>query len=319
MSKLYSLFAILGIERLAWKASGDSRLRILAYHGVCDDHISSEAWVPKHFVATAVFEEQVRYLCENASIMHLAEAVERLRAGSLPRRAVVLTFDDGYANNLYKVLPILEKYRAPATVFISTAYVERALLFPFDRLRLIKIEKQGDHAVLQSLVEYKSHSLDAVTRAIEASWSSVASKLTRDQIEALRPLTLDELKRLNDHDLITIGAHSHWHCILGNETRERRAQEITQSVNLVRQWTGLQECPFSYPNGQRNDYDEEDMRVLRSLNVRTAVSGIAGINGATSDPLDLKRLPVGIYHVGHSFAAEVVGFRNLVRSATLSR
>lgn len=318
MNKLYNLFAIAGIDWLGWKALGSGGLRILSYHGVCSDELASEPWVPRHFVTRSILEKQLQYLRKHASIVPLGEGVARLRSGDLPRRAVALTFDDGYANNLYEVLPLLQKYEAPATIFVSTAYVESGDFYPFDRLRLTKIMAKDDPAIRESLVEYKNHTLDEVVGSVDLYWERLHTRLTKDQREVLRPLRLDELKKL-ETDLITVGAHAHNHCILGNESRKRRDQEIERSVNLIRHWMNTRDCPFSYPNGQTGDYDDADKSLLKDLNVSLAVNGIAGINNVGFDPLDLKRLPIGIYHDRPAFAAEVIGFSKLARSARFFR
>ncbi len=304
-----------GCEWLGWKLTASSCLRILSYHGVCDDSLAGEAWVPKHFVTRSAFERQLIYLRKHTTPVSLSEAVAKLRNGTIPDRAVVLTFDDGYANNLHHVLPLLKKYDVPATIFVSTSYVESGELFPFDKLRLIKLMKQNYSGDLKLLPNYKRCRLDEVRSVLETIWPAAESSLTDHQFETLRPLCREEFDRLNC-DLVSIGAHSHMHCILRNESRDRRADEIATSVSLIRQWTGKDECLFSYPNGQQDDYDEMDKQELRRLRVSVAVNGVSGINRFGSDPLDLKRLPVGIYHDGYAYAAEVLGLRHLLQTVT---
>src|SRR5215469_12392916 len=115
------------------------RLRILCYHGVCEDRLAHEPWIPGFFVTRSAFEDHVRYLATHARILPLSEAVRRLRDGSLPSRAVSITFDDGYANNMELAYPILQKYSAPATIFLSSAYMESGEIFPFLKVKLIKL------------------------------------------------------------------------------------------------------------------------------------------------------------------------------------
>jgi peptidoglycan/xylan/chitin deacetylase (PgdA/CDA1 family) len=66
--------------------------------------------------------------------MSLRKLVESLRDGKLPRRAVVITFDDGYADNLINAKPALENYDAPATVFVTSGYVGQEREFWWDEL-----------------------------------------------------------------------------------------------------------------------------------------------------------------------------------------
>src|SRR4029453_9293701 len=63
------------------------------------------------------------------TVLPLAEAVERLYAGTLPPRAACITFDDGYRNNLTVAAPILRARGLPATVFVSTGYIGNGRMF----------------------------------------------------------------------------------------------------------------------------------------------------------------------------------------------
>jgi peptidoglycan/xylan/chitin deacetylase (PgdA/CDA1 family) len=292
-------------------------LRILAYHGVCQDGIANQAWVPKCFVKQSAFEDQLRYLRQNAIVLPLVEAVARLRNHTLPERSVSLTFDDGYANNLYMAFPLLQKYGLVATIFLSTAYVESGDLFPFDRLRLIqqtgRRESNPEIERADCLLDYKSHPLDLVLQSADRRWRELTPHLNQDQHETLRPLRIEEISRF-DSELIEFGAHGHSHSILRNETRVRRNQEIVLSIQRIAQWTGRSTRLFSYPNGQPSDFDERDKQLLQAQGIEAAVTGVLGRNQDGSDLLELRRYPVGLNHDKAGFATEVTGFRTSWRS-----
>jgi peptidoglycan/xylan/chitin deacetylase (PgdA/CDA1 family) len=306
---LYRSFTQLRGDRLMWKLSSN-RLRILCYHGVCQDRLRQESWVPGYFVTESSFEQQLRYLREHATVLPLDEAVARLKDGSLPARAVSLTFDDGYANNMHLAYRLLKAYRMHATIFLSSAYVESGELYPFLKLQLIK---RSGRATGRAPV-YKSEPLDTVNEWIGKWWPAIEPTLSDDQRQTLRPSTIDEV-RAADPELIAFGAHTHTHCILENETLERRQKEIISSVDKVSQWTDRPAPLFSYPNGQREDFGEVDKQALRAKGIIAAVSGILGSNTSGDDPLELKRYPVGIYHDASAFPAEVTGFRTAVLTA----
>jgi len=245
----------------------------------------------------------------------LSEAIVRLREGSLPPRSVSLTFDDGYANNLQLAYPLLEKYCTPATIFLSTAYMESGDFFPFLRQRLVRMESQ--RAAAQPLLDYKTNPLDLVMERTEQFWPEVRNRLSKDQERLLRPLTVEDVRGA-DSQLLEFGAHSHTHCILKNEKPERRREEIRTSLAKVRFWTGRPAPLFSYPNGQHGDFGDMDKKVLSSEGIQGAVSGIRGVNGDSSDLLELKRYPVGLYHDGAGFSAELVGFRSALLAVSRS-
>jgi peptidoglycan/xylan/chitin deacetylase (PgdA/CDA1 family) len=94
-------------------------MRALMYHGIvdgddCDDYYAT------NFTRVGDFEEQARLLARHWTVLSLAEVHDRLRSGRpLPRRAVHISFDDGYRNNLVAA-EILDRHRLPWTLFPVT-------------------------------------------------------------------------------------------------------------------------------------------------------------------------------------------------------
>lgn len=313
MRILYDAFSKVRGDKLAWKLDAH-RLRILCYHGVCEDHLAKEPWVPGYFVSASAFERQLQYLTRNASVLPLRDAVTQLQNGSLPPRSVSLTFDDGYANNLEIAYPILRKYGIPATVFLSSAYMESGDFFPFLKLKLIQLDR-GAEPLDPPLADYKTSPLDQVDRTVARWWDDVRARLSSSQRRTLRPLTAEEVKG-GGTPLFDFAPHSHTHCILRNETPERRRTEIQTSVQKLGQWTSRPVSLFSYPNGQRGDFNDTDKAILRAEGIHVAVTGVAGANSTRSDLLELKRYPVSLYHDDAGFSAEVTGFRGILLAAS---
>jgi peptidoglycan/xylan/chitin deacetylase (PgdA/CDA1 family) len=76
-------------------------------------------------VSGRVFEEQMKFFREHRKPMALKELVRRvLHKKTIPHKAVAVTFDDGYRDTLKRALPVLRKYKIPATVFITTGYID---------------------------------------------------------------------------------------------------------------------------------------------------------------------------------------------------
>lgn len=93
---------------------------VLMYHMVSD-------WTPPRALAVQVkeFERQIQYLSEKGyTVMSLEEMLDALSSGeALPKKTVVITFDDGYEDNYINAFPILKKYNYPATVFMPSDLV----------------------------------------------------------------------------------------------------------------------------------------------------------------------------------------------------
>ncbi|HET9163164.1 MAG TPA: polysaccharide deacetylase family protein, partial [Solirubrobacterales bacterium] len=91
---------------------------ILSYHAV------SSSWDSPLAVSEAVLAEQLTLLCERGyEGLTFSERERRLRSGDLPRRSVVVTFDDGYESTL-KAAPILDSLGLPGTIFPAVAFIE---------------------------------------------------------------------------------------------------------------------------------------------------------------------------------------------------
>jgi peptidoglycan/xylan/chitin deacetylase (PgdA/CDA1 family) len=306
---LYRSFAGMHADRLL-QPLHTHRLRILCYHGVCDDRVANESWLPTYFVRKSAFASQLAYLRRHAHVLPLTEAVARLRDGSLPACAISVTFDDGYANNVHQALPLLEQYQVPASIFLSTSYVETGSFYPFLALKLLRL---ADRKL--SLPDYKSSPIDDVLNAIARHWPAVEGHLSTDQRETLRPLTIQEVRRTRS-PLIDFGAHSHTHCIARNETQQRRDEEVRTSVFKVGEWIGRPVPTFSYPNGEAGDFGDIEKASLRAAGIEAAVTGISGANRRGCDPFELRRYPLTLHHDNSRFRAEVSGFRSALMSAT---
>ena len=96
------------------------RFQILGYHKVSpDEHPFFEPLPPD------IFEKQMQFLKSCYRVMSLQELVDRSARGEVPERAVAITFDDGYRDNFELAFPILQKYQIPATIFLTTAFIDR--------------------------------------------------------------------------------------------------------------------------------------------------------------------------------------------------
>jgi peptidoglycan/xylan/chitin deacetylase (PgdA/CDA1 family) len=106
------------------------RAAILAYHRVAE--LPSD---PQLLAVTPEnFEKHLQIIRQHFTILSPEQLCKALEGGDLPARAVVVTFDDGYADNLYAAKPLLERYEVPATIFVTTGYIGREREFYWDEL-----------------------------------------------------------------------------------------------------------------------------------------------------------------------------------------
>ena len=124
---------------------------ILLYHRVAtlDTDPQLLSVTPDHFA------EHLEYLSEHYNPISLSEMHQALKAGKIPDKSVVITFDDGYADNLWNAKPLLEKHGIPATVFVTSSSVgsdrefwwddlERLLLLPDELPDQLELAIKGE-------------------------------------------------------------------------------------------------------------------------------------------------------------------------------
>ena len=99
---------------------------VIFYHHVVADRPHSMG------TSTDLFRRQVRYLRRHYRIASLAEALEMLRAGRVEAPTVVLTFDDGYADNYLNVRAVTEPLGLSATFFVCSEHIETGRPFAHD-------------------------------------------------------------------------------------------------------------------------------------------------------------------------------------------
>ncbi len=149
------------IGKLKQKASDNTPLyfkgeqtldcRILLYH----EFYETAPAESKYSVASTPkrFEENIQQILAAGYKIIPLNALLEYQSGerALPKKSVILTFDDGYVSNYTMIYPLLQKYNIHATIFMSVASVDMPNKMSWDQLR--EMDQSG-------LVEIQSHSWD---------------------------------------------------------------------------------------------------------------------------------------------------------------
>jgi len=251
---------------------------------------------------TASFAAQVQILADNFNVLPLAEACDRLRSASLPERALCITFDDGYANNLAIAAPILAERRLPATVFIATGFLDGGRMFNDTVIEAIR--RAGAEVDLASvgLGRRALPDLDARQRAIREVLAAIRyleprQRLARaeelaEQVGAELPgdlmLTTAGVRQLLAYG-IEVGAHTATHPILCQIGPEAAYEEILNSKRVLEDISARKVDSFAYPNGgPYRDYDSSHVGMVRRAGFVRAVSTA---DGAATHGCDLLQIP----------------------------
>lgn len=307
------------------------QIRVLTYHNVVPDHLADRPWVPSHAVSVSRFERQMAMLAELGTgvVRPLGEAIASRDAGAEPSGPIVcLTFDDGTADNLSLVLPVLQRYGFTATVFLTTGHLDSGELLANDIIRLLRVA--ADQGKLPRHISpvcgrllaepgfHKQVSVSTWRSELYDLWQRVRGHVDPEARQSLRPLTWDEARSLQAAG-IELGAHTVNHVILSREDSETRRREIEGSITRVREELGLEQVPFAYPNGTADDYKACDLDTLVSIGVPYAVTQTPGWNDITTPRLKLRRNCIGLHGSARTFLAQVFGQRGEVEPSEMRR
>ena len=207
----------------------------------------------------------------------------------LDSRAVALTFDDGYRDNLTKALPILEKHQAPATIYVVSGAPDRNM--DVWHLRLEHLIWGSSSLPLNALGLNETlnlSSLEAKTAAYARLTDLAFKDLPRFKAFLFELLPLSELpdgqlmdevylswkdlRGLASHPLITIGSHTENHPVLAALSEEEAFGNIVRGRTRIRQELGCPVDHFAYPYGRRGECDAREFRLAREAGFATAVT-----------------------------------------------
>lgn len=299
-----------------------ARLLIIGYHGI------RESTDPAHWLLLPVeeFRRQVDYLRRRYCVLPMDDALEGLRDDSLPERAAVITFDDGYLNNRRLAHPILRQAGLPWTVYLTTGLLgtDRLLWTTAVELAARRIRLPRETLLRAWPTDYPLPSRG--TQADTAAWCKEALKglppsERADLIDRLS-LSIDaetatrhgEFRMMGVEDVqalatdgVTFGGHTVHHPVLSALDDTSLSDEIGDSVQAVRRMTPSVTATFAYPNGTWADFDDRCQAVLRRLGIRAAVTTEDGPNTFATNPYCLRRVIVGGQSSFEEFRLRVSG------------
>jgi peptidoglycan/xylan/chitin deacetylase (PgdA/CDA1 family) len=294
------------IKQSKWR---QERLLIIAYHGVSleDEH----EWDPELFIHPDFFRTRMQMLKKlGCTVLPLGEAIRRLYENDLPENCIALTFDDGYYDFYKVVLPVLKEFNFPATVYLTTYYVQynrpvldsvcSYLLWKAGNTTLDLLRITGDSSkiylssaearasVSNHLLEFarknnfsaeeKDHLAAELARQLKIDYEALCAK------RILHLLNPNEVRHLAAEG-IDIQLHTHRHRSPLN--LQLFSREINDNRKSIEEMTGSRATHFCYPSG---NFDNAFFAWLEDLDVVSATTCDPGFASRDSNPLLLPRL-----------------------------
>ena len=321
-----------GAWRLPAAWHGSRRLTVLAYHRIA--RTTDPGFTGYAGNASAdpdEFSEQIGWVKEHYNPVTLGEVADAVAGGSLPPRPLLVTFDDGYRDNLTTALPVLKRHGVPATVFLATDHIGTDRPFWWDRaawclsvapaqqVRLPLtglVNLTGDRTrLIRSWVQQAKHVPDDEMRTAVESLPVLLGVVERPAEFGRAILGWDDVATMAA-DGVEFGAHTCSHPILTRMPPPLAAAEVAGSVRRVAEAIGRTPIGFAYPNGHRGDLDDVIEAAVAAAGIRLAFTlapGPARWSAVVRRPLRIRRVYV---HHGDGldrFVAKVAGVPRFIR------
>lgn len=274
---------------------------ILMYHRVVDDAKAGGS-DPALYVTRSTLDMHLNELSSVFDIVPLSSILET-KPG---KRMCAITFDDGWLDNYEVAMPVLQRYKAPATVFIPVSLIGGADGFWFQELwnlslsvrksglegrfsgHFKKVSGQwkgqgaGQDDVLGLIASLKELPASELNRVIEEAYEGIGIERSRERYI----LDWNEVRKMGGNG-ITFGSHGMNHFILTSVSSEIKKAEITGSLNALRE-QNVALTPFlSYPNG---NWDDECVKFAKEAGYSGAVTTRLGVNKGGCPPFLLNRI-----------------------------
>ena len=259
------------MRQAAAGSSARLRLRVVLYHDVSEN---ASSLVDRLGVTTApdVFAAHMRRMAREYEFVSLDDVL----SGSLPRRALLITFDDGYRSVAEVALPVLRQLGVPSVFFVTGACLESDSL-PLDNLLSHLCARVGIDRV-GAVLDPQTGGTRAFSQLLDSVAAMPYSRRLRLGDELAEQFELDQTRLrsesrafLDPYDLAGLAAYG---CEVANHTRghvfcrsivdERAARdELVAHARRLESLTGRPVRAFSYPYGHRDDATPMAARVLR--------------------------------------------------------
>jgi peptidoglycan/xylan/chitin deacetylase (PgdA/CDA1 family) len=299
------------------------QLMVLNYHRIGDSNMANLD--PGVFSTDSDgLNEQIKALRKRFTFISPLEALDVIEGKITPKEPLLLlTFDDGYRDNLTQAYPVLASHGLKAIFFVVTSYLESPQIPWWDRMaglvraiamansssiitlpdsRILEVTPYNLKSSIRQVLEYFKASSPSDQLTFESDLQrfvdSASNKAEQaDGFEEGRfvisdtdlMMTWEDVKSLHAAGM-TIGAHSHTHRILSSLDKASQYDEIRSSKRILEDYLSSPVEFLAYPDGKRETFNSETMREAQEAGFRSAFSFYGGTNVAGDiRPFDIRR------------------------------
>ena len=265
-------------------------LSLLAYHRVYPMKYPDFPFYEDMISATPdEFNKQMAFVSKNFNVINFKILDQIISSGNkLPSNSLIVTFDDGYADNFEMALPVMNKYGITATIFVTINNVESQKTYWFEKIvyqmkkmtprelslnsRKFKVDKYNRMEMAKSIIAFLMEvpEPDRIVCIKELDMQTGIDVSSSD-LEYAKPLTWEMIKNL-DKAGIEIGSHTLTHPILSKMSDEDIINELSESKRILEDKIGKEVISISYPVGNKNCYDHRVLKFSECCGYRFGVS-----------------------------------------------
>jgi peptidoglycan/xylan/chitin deacetylase (PgdA/CDA1 family) len=290
-------------------------ITVLTYHRVGHQDPASTLDDGVIDVSPEQLDRQLEFVRRWFDPIALGDLLAHVRDGAvLPRNPLLITFDDGYRDNVEVALPILQRHGIRATFFVATDYVERRRLFWWDRVAdavkrtprtRIRLEYPDRMELATGSASARRTAIRRIQRIIKDRRGLDLSRMLGELERATDVhLTPDDERSMADDVVMTWGqvvalrragmdvqSHTCTHRVLQNLERDELMHELVASREKLEQVLGEPVRAVSYPVGKALGPSADVRRAVRDAGYVLGFSNGTGVNRASAfDPLDARRI-----------------------------
>ena len=300
-----------GLLALARLARQRVRGVVLRYHALTDGADEVLYAAPDICLPVDAFRLQMAFARRAYSVVSLDDLIAALEnGGKLPPRSLVVTFDDGYADNHRLALPVLRDLGLSATVYVATGGISDAAPFWVGAVRALVLSASGSQLEIagRELVPLggraeRGPAIKALTRALVPlraaeraevlAATAAAAGVDLHALLAGSMLTWDQVRDLHGAGW-TIGAHTVTHSNVALAPPDDAERDILGSRDALAAAIGAPVRHFCYPNtgGQHRYFSPEVAELLRRHGFRSATTSKPGALRPGVDRFQLPRLGI---------------------------
>lgn len=298
---------------LLFRAINKNKLLIVTYHGVyeeLDDNV--DLFTHLH---VDVFRKHLGFIESNYNVISLSDLINHLVENrALPKKSVLITFDDGFRNNYEIAYPVLRELNFPAVIFLTTDFIGSERLLWFDELFLILRQLIRGGFVLNDVFSKFGVSVPSVT--LETAYTIISSQFKKmpnpERIKGIaelnrlvnisadpiydhfKLLSWEQVQQMKSSGLIEFGVHTANHRILSSLSDDEFESELIASKGRMEEKLNCEVTSFCYPNGIRDvDFFDFHEKYLSAGGYHCAFSTEEELNRTDCNRYRLGRLSIG--------------------------